>query len=57
MYRYFCAAVLLSYTVLEWRGVDFFPPPQHAAMPMSFRSSPGGYRSYYYGSPGFQGGK
>ena len=56
-YAIFCAAVVAAFAALEARGVDLFPAAQHAVIPASVRSSPGGYRSYHFWHSGFQGGK
>ena len=49
-------AVILITTALEWRGVNLLPTSEHARIPSTVRSSPGGYRSYHsYRS--FHGGK
>ena len=56
-YIFFCAVVIAGFAALEARGVDLFRSAQHAVIPASVRSSPGGYRSYHFWHTGFQGGK
>ena len=56
-YAVFCALVVLAFTAVEVRGIDLIPRAQHAVIPASVRSSPGGYRSYHFWHSGFQGGK
>ena len=52
-----CVAVVLGFATLEARGVDLFPTTEHATVPASVRSSPGGYRSFHFWHSGFSGGK
>jgi hypothetical protein len=57
-YAAWCAAVLLGFAALEWRGVGLIPDTQHVNIPASVRGSPGGYRVYRsWGGGGFRGGK
>mgnify|MGYP000231619300 FL=1 len=56
-FRIFCAAVVAMFAIAECRGIDPFPSPEHATIPASVRSSPGGYRSHYFWHSGFHGGK
>ncbi|HVE87702.1 MAG TPA: hypothetical protein VND93_32815 [Myxococcales bacterium] len=58
-YRYaiYCAAVVLLFAVVEFRGMNLLPSSEHAVIPSSVRSSPGGYRSYHFWHTGFHGGK
>lgn len=57
-YPFFAAAVLGLYVLFEWRGINLLPAREHALMPTTIRSSPGGYRSYHtINGTGFQGGK
>jgi len=57
-YAAWCAAVVLGFAALEWRGVDLFPSSQRVNIPASVRGAPGSHRVYRsWGGGGFRGGK
>lgn len=57
-YAAWCAAVVLGFAALEWRGVDLFPSSRRAVLPASVRGAPGSHRVYRTGGGGgFRGGK
>ena len=53
----YCAVVVMGFAALEHRAVDLLPTAEHAVIPASVRSSPGGYRSYHFWHSGYAGGK
>jgi hypothetical protein len=55
-YTLYALAILATYGVIEWRGINLLPTSQKEPVPASVRNSPGGYRNFtsYYG---FHGGK
>jgi hypothetical protein len=56
-YTIYTIAILATYTVMEWRGINVLPTSQRELIPASVRSSPGGYRSFHRINYGFHGGK
>ena len=56
-YTVYTLAVLATYALVAWRGVNVLPTSQREMIPPSVRSSPGGYRSYHRTNYGFHGGK
>ncbi|HEX4385113.1 MAG TPA: hypothetical protein VH083_19275 [Myxococcales bacterium] len=53
----YCALLCAAFAAAELRGAVIVRAAQHANIPASVRSSPGGYRSYHFWHAGFQGGK
>lgn len=57
-FRLLCAAAVLAFAVIEWRGVALWPASEHVKEPLAepgARGRLGGHSSYWH--RGYQGGK
>ena len=56
-YTIYAFAVLATYALMAWRGINVLPTSQREMIPPGVRSSPGGYRNFHRTNYGFHGGK